>query len=342
MGQERGNGNREQAVGVQLALQLRRWWMEAGNPPRGSRPTQQALACKLQVDQTTLSRYLNPNHPSTAPLRVVEALHVQLGAPAQELERARELCRAALRDSARRQTAAVGPEQAPPSGDADEHEVLPAPRAGGGARWRWSRLALIAAALVVTFAAGMVVQEQFVAREGADVSDGVVGTVASADGTAEAWPLIRMGKEDQYTRGRAVQYLLNSHGHEVRVDGYIGAKTRDAVMAFQRGKDLPADGKVGPKTWPELVKVVGLASEPFEVRAAQELLNNVGHGGTAVSGKFTAETAEDVKYFQRMQHLPVTGRVDIDTWLALLVRQLPPVKAPDYQRATGPLPAAST
>jgi peptidoglycan hydrolase-like protein with peptidoglycan-binding domain len=98
---------------------------------------------------------------------------------------------------------------------------------------------------------------------------------------------------------------------------------------------------VGRLTWPELVKEVGPGSGTFEVRAVQELLNDVGQGGTALSGRFTAETVEDVRFFQRTDGLSVTGRVEVDTWPALLVKQLPPVAAPDYQKAIGPLPAAS-
>ncbi|MFD0392292.1 helix-turn-helix domain-containing protein [Streptomyces nogalater] len=53
----------DRAPGARLALLLRRWWEEAGRAPGGTRPTQQALAARLGIDQTTLSRYLNPTHP---------------------------------------------------------------------------------------------------------------------------------------------------------------------------------------------------------------------------------------------------------------------------------------
>ncbi|WP_242427213.1 MULTISPECIES: peptidoglycan-binding protein [unclassified Streptomyces] len=51
-------------------------------------------------------------------------------------------------------------------------------------------------------------------------------------------------------------------------------------------------------------------------------------------------TTDDLKYFQRTHALPETGRVDADTWLALLVNQQAPVKAPEYQRATSPQSSA--
>ncbi|MEU2393526.1 peptidoglycan-binding protein [Streptomyces sp. NPDC007369] len=372
MGQEQSGQDQDQdqdqnrSAGVQLARLLRRWWEEAGSRTGGSRPTQQALAVKLDIDQTTLSRYLNPKHLSTAPLRVVEALHAQLRAPAAELERARALSRAALLENGRQRASGGGGEHPAPAGAEDGADGSPTAEAasgreGAGAvdgpgaaaalgtadrgasgrrRLRWLRPALAGAAVVVAFAMGMVVHERLSARGDEAAADGAAGAVSASKAPYE-WPLLRMGEEDQFTRGRALQHLLNAHGYKVQADGFFRQDTRDAVMDFQNRNDLPVDGKVGRQTWPELVKEVGPGSGAFEVRAVQELLNNVGLGGTAVSGKFTAATAEDVKFFQRTHGLPVTGRVDVGTWLALMVKQLPPVKAPDYQRTATPLPSAS-
>ncbi|MGW2417588.1 peptidoglycan-binding protein [Streptomyces tubercidicus] len=352
MAQERGDREPEESAGVQLARLLRRWWEEAGSPPGGIRPTQQALAARLGVDQTTLSRYLNPKHLSTAPLRVVEALHAQLRAPVGELAQARALCRAALRENGRQRAADGGGENTAPTDAADGSDETPAPDATPGTaahgtdgrgtpgrlRSRCLRPVLVAAAMVLAFTAGVITHEWFSVKD--RTADGAGGAV-SASQTPYQWPLLRMGEEDQFTRARALQYLLNAQGYKVRADGFFRDDTRDAVMDFQRRRHLPADGKVGRLTWPELVKEVGPGSGTFEVRAVQELLNNVGQGGTAVSGRFTAETAEDVRFFQRTHGLSVTGRADAGTWLALLVKQLPPVAAPDYQRAASPLPSAS-
>ncbi|WP_438319449.1 peptidoglycan-binding protein (plasmid) [Streptomyces sp. HUAS TT3] len=341
------------SAGVQLAWMLRRWWEEAGSRTGGGRPTQQALALKLGVDQTTLSRYLNPGHPSTASLRVVEALHSQLHAPTADLERARTLCRAALLGNGRAQAFAGGGERTAPADSSDRSDEPPAPDAGrpgsqgtgvraarAGQLSRRLRPMFVAAAVVVAFALGMVVQERLSGRGHNAAADGAAAATPESR-TPYAWPLLRMGEEDQFTRGRALQHLLNAHGYKLLADGFFRQDTRDAVMDFQQRHDLPADGKVGVRTWPELVKEVGPQSGASEVRAAQELLNNVGQGGTAVSGKFTAASADDVRFFQRTHGLPVTGQVDVDTWLALLVKQLPPVKAPDYQRTTSPTPPAS-
>ncbi|MFD3656831.1 peptidoglycan-binding protein [Streptomyces sp. NPDC058620] len=362
MAQERGG--QEQSAGTRLALLLRRWWEEAGSPSEGARPTQQALAARLGIDQTTLSRYLNPKHLSTAPLRVVGILHTQLRAPAAELEQARALCRAALRENGRQRASDGGGEHAAPAGAANESDETPAIVAPGKAepatpataaehgtdgrgtsgrpRSRWLRPVLVAAAMVVAFTAGAVTHDRFSFQDHRTTADGAAGAGAvSASAAPLEWPLLRMGVEDQFTRARALQYLLIAHGYKVRADGFFGQDTWDAVMDFQQRNDLPADGKVGTQTWPELVKEVGPGSGTFEVRAVQELLNNVGQGGTAVSGRFTAATTEDLRFFQATHGLPVVGRANVDTWLALLVNQRPPVKAPDYQRAPSPLPSTS-
>ncbi|MCX2925247.1 peptidoglycan-binding protein [Streptomyces sp. NEAU-W12] len=390
-GEGEGEGQ-EQGAGVRLARLLRRWWEEAGSPSGGTRPTQQALAARLGVDQTTLSRYLNPKHTSTAPLRVVEALHAHLRAPVVELDRARVLCRAALRENSRHRAvdavgeptapadptdgpgatagprqpvgppqpagphepvgsratadsvAAPGPGDGAPAGTAAAHGTGGRGSGAGGPRLRWHLHVLVWAAVVLSFAAGVLVHERLAVQDHravtADGPAGGGGAVAGS-GTPSQWPLLVMGEQDQFTRARALQNLLNAHGHEVRADGFFGEDTRDAVMAFQRKRGLSPDGKVGKHTWPELVKDVKPGSGTYEVRAAQELLNNVGQGGTVVSGEFTAVTAEDLRFFQSTQDLPVTGGVDVDTWLALLVAQLPPAGAPAYQRPTSPLPSVS-
>ncbi|MEF9886800.1 peptidoglycan-binding protein [Streptomyces sp. P9-A4] len=393
MTDERGARDGQRSAGTRLAQLMRRWWEEAGSTTGGARPTQQALATRLGVDQTTLSRYLNPRHASTAPLRVVENLHAQLRAPAAELEQARALCRAAWRENSRQRTAEgggeapaappeatertagttgsavmAGPTSEPPADkgavatgagaesrpgsaaataehapeQAAEHtpdhvpDQASAPSARSTpARRRNRRLlpALFVSAVALAFIAGAVVHDRLSAEDPAATAAGAAGAVP-AGAAPRKWPLLRMGVEDQFTRARALQYLLNARGYDVRADGFFRQDTWDAVVDFQRRHDLQADGKVGEKTWPELVMDVRPGSGEFEVRAVQELLNNVGQGGTAVSGRFTAVTTEDLKYFQRTHDLPETGRVDADTWLALLVGQQPPVKAPDYQRVT--------
>lgn len=67
------------------------------------------------------------------------------------------------------------------------------------------------------------------------------------------YPNVRIG-----SRGAAVtalQELLGGHGLSVgEVDGIFGARTRDAVLMFQKTRRLTADGIVGPATWAEILK----------------------------------------------------------------------------------------
>lgn len=354
-----------ETAGVQLARLLRRWWEEAGGPDGGIRPTQQALAARLGVDQTTLSRYLNPKHVSNAPLRVVEALHIQLRAPAPDLERARALCRAALQENARHRVADSSGEHATPADGAGGSDATSGPgvtpamkgaTATGGtvgahrwvvrgtpglSRFRRLRLVVVTASVALAFTAGAVFHERLSARDGVATADGASGAASAGEARYE-WPLLYMSKADQFTRARALQNLLNAHGYKVRADGFFREDTRDAVVDFQKQEELPTDGKVGKLTWPALVKgKVGPGSNAFAVRAVQELLNNVDQGGTPVTGRFTAATAEDVGYFQRTHGLRESGRVDENTWLALLVEQAQPVDTPAYQRTTSRPSSAS-
>ncbi|MFH8838532.1 hypothetical protein [Streptomyces sp. NPDC017868] len=195
------NGGRDQQQGAaeELARVLRRWWEEAGGSTGGTRPTQQALATRLGIDQTTLSRYLNPKHLSTAPLRVVETLHAQLRAPAAELDRARALCRAALRESGRQRTV-EGPEEDPvqadggghgssaPDADRDERSIADGVDGSGRRqRSRWLRPVLLAAAMVLAFTAGMAVDGRLSAREHRATAGGAAGAVPAGKAPVDTW-----------------------------------------------------------------------------------------------------------------------------------------------------------
>jgi len=49
---------------------------------------------------------------------------------------------------------------------------------------------------------------------------------------------------------KQIQVALKNAGYEPgSIDGKMGKQTRDAVIAFQKAHNLPANGKVGRKTW---------------------------------------------------------------------------------------------
>jgi GH25 family lysozyme M1 (1,4-beta-N-acetylmuramidase) len=64
-------------------------------------------------------------------------------------------------------------------------------------------------------------------------------------------PTLSTGSTGQDVRN--VQGLLGGNGHPVAIDGSYGPVTRSAVMAFQHGKGLAADGVTGPDTWTKLL-----------------------------------------------------------------------------------------
>lgn len=50
-----------------------------------------------------------------------------------------------------------------------------------------------------------------------------------------------------------IQKALQAAGYDIgAIDGKIGAKTREAIMAFQKSNGLNADGVIGETTWEKL------------------------------------------------------------------------------------------
>lgn len=65
---------------------------------------------------------------------------------------------------------------------------------------------------------------------------------------------IRSGSNNQHVKD--LQWLLkNKHGYSLTIDGDFGAKTKAAVIDFQKKHGLVADGIVGAKTWKKLLAI---------------------------------------------------------------------------------------
>ena len=64
--------------------------------------------------------------------------------------------------------------------------------------------------------------------------------------------IVRQG--DSGNLVKAVQYsLISGHGYDLDLDGRFGGATREAVVDFQTGAGIDADGEVGPITFQALL-----------------------------------------------------------------------------------------
>ncbi|KAK6020177.1 peptidoglycan binding domain protein [Ostertagia ostertagi] len=66
-----------------------------------------------------------------------------------------------------------------------------------------------------------------------------------------ALPALRRG--DKGPAVATLQTLLNAAGQTIGVDRDFGDRTHDAVLSFQSGRRLLADGVVGRNTWAALI-----------------------------------------------------------------------------------------
>jgi peptidoglycan hydrolase-like protein with peptidoglycan-binding domain len=108
------------------------------------------------------------------------------------------------------------------------------------------------------------------------------------------------------------------------IDGSFGAKTKAAVIDFQQGSSLPADGIVGPNTWAKLpadpdTPLLKKNATGAAVTGLQKGLLKFGGAGSATDpgaadGKFGAKTQTAVKAYQTQQSLAADGVVGDRTW----------------------------
>jgi peptidoglycan hydrolase-like protein with peptidoglycan-binding domain len=102
------------------------------------------------------------------------------------------------------------------------------------------------------------------------------------------------------------------------IDGRFGAKTEKAVKQYQRDRDLPADGIVGPQTWARLdPPTVKQGASGDAVRLLQQFLADFGLDPGAVDGRFGAQTDTAVRQFQTDFFLVADGVVGPQTWAML-------------------------
>jgi N-acetyl-anhydromuramyl-L-alanine amidase AmpD len=81
-----------------------------------------------------------------------------------------------------------------------------------------------------------------------------VGVTQPANETADPPPVLKLGLKGWEVK--RLQRLLDAAGFSPgAVDGSFGVGTQKALMEFQRGRGLPADGIAGPATWHALENV---------------------------------------------------------------------------------------
>ena len=143
----------------------------------------------------------------------------------------------------------------------------------------------------------------------------------------QPWPVLRQGANSAWPKVtvRSLQYLLNARGAKLTVDGIFGAKTKAAVVAFQRAHHLPADGVIGAKSWGALIVTVKLGTTGSAVRAVQDQANfrNLRNGHSLnADGIFGPKTQSWVRGFQQAEGFKADGIVGPLTWQALVTESL--------------------
>ena len=200
-------------------------------------------------------------------------------------------------------------------------------------------LALVGLALSMTalrLPAGSAVARNGANRAAAASGLGTRADVAAAGSRLRQWepvdanpgqPTIAPGATGDAVR-RLQRALRRTPNPGLHVDGVFGPETEHAVIQFQSGAGLTADGVVGPLTWAALpdgapMPTLERGSTGEVVRRLQQLLTNgapgqwgVGPGG--VDGIFGPGTEASVKAFQRWGGVTADGVVGDQTWAVSL------------------------
>lgn len=131
------------------------------------------------------------------------------------------------------------------------------------------------------------------------------------------WSMVRKGDSNENVV--TLQAMLRRRGYNVPDNGKFDAKTRAAVIRFQRNRGRAVDGIVGPDTWTALVPTLRLGDRNLVVKALQrQLVHKYGYP-IAIDGRFgSIETRPAVIAFQRAHGLAPDGIVGPNTWAALL------------------------
>jgi peptidoglycan hydrolase-like protein with peptidoglycan-binding domain len=133
----------------------------------------------------------------------------------------------------------------------------------------------------------------------------------------------------------AVQRELAAAGYyKGIVDGVIGRKTRQAIMAYQQAQGLEADGKPSADLAEHIrftrevaeaslftgtIAVSPDAERRAEVRRVQTGLAELAYSPGVINGEMTSQTRDAIMAFERDRNMPQTGEIS-DALLAELAK----------------------
>ena len=86
-----------------------------------------------------------------------------------------------------------------------------------------------------------------------------------------------------------LQDLLTKAGSRLRIDGYFGLGTRNAVRAFQKRNSLKVDGIVKSDTWVKLLETAG------NIHISEPVKKVVKKTAAIIIPDLTEEEAEKIK-----------------------------------------------
>jgi peptidoglycan hydrolase-like protein with peptidoglycan-binding domain len=112
------------------------------------------------------------------------------------------------------------------------------------------------------------------------------------------------------------------------IDGVFGQDTTEAVLRFQRDRNLVADGIAGTQVYQALGsspspgyqpsgRQLGVGDSGADVEELQRRLANLGYFNTSVTGYYGSVTQDAVTRFQQDRQFAVTGSANAQTLSAL-------------------------
>jgi hypothetical protein len=142
-----------------------------------------------------------------------------------------------------------------------------------------------------------------------------------------------------------LQILLNRRGSALRVDGVFGPRTREAVVAFQRGSSPPRPGSVDPQTFNTLfadsrlsiIDVVD-AGDPMVPRTAGAVLVSTGANppielGLMCNGVGQMITDVIGRAANPIALLRITGHGNLGRWMTVSVGSVAHLQGQPYSDA---------